>query len=77
MTIEQKLDQKLERLDQLDGELEFWLKNYRDGTTFPTHPKMNSNSFKLKTIKEIVTEMQEVAGHAEILAEFIEEMKEC
>lgn len=77
MTIEQKLDEKLERLDVLDGELEVWLKYYHGGTIFPESPEMNSNTYKLNIVKEIVAEMLEAADHAEILSEVMEAMKEC
>lgn len=77
MTLKQKLNEKLETLDRLDKELHVWLEHYQNRTNFPAQPDLNSGSSKLETITNIITEMQEVAGHAEILAEVIEELKEC
>lgn len=77
MTIEQKLNQKVNHLDELEDTLDNWVYLYQSGTTFPENLSMNSNVYKLKKIKSIISEMVEVAEHIEILEEVIEEMKEC
>lgn len=73
MTIKQKLDEKTKCLDVLEEVLNEWIEIYKNGTNFPDHPDMNINTFKLERIKEVVTEMLEVAEHIQILEEVIEE----
>lgn len=75
MTLKQKLDEKLERLDNLEMVLDEWIEVYQSGSTFPENPKWSSNSHKLKVIRETVSEMIEVAEHAELLEELIEDVE--
>lgn len=73
MTLKQKLDEKVKHLDKLEDALDNWVDVYQCGTTFPENLSMNSNVYKFKKIKSIISEMVEVAEHIELLEEVIEE----
>ena len=73
MKLQKKLDEKTHRFKELERDIGNWMDYYNSGVISKDYPELNSNVYKLKKIKSIISEMLEVAENIETLKEVIKE----